>query len=69
MRPSTDCILTPHPGGLPNLAEPPATDESEVRAAVSEVVARQRKIGLDPVNGGEYPGGLPPARPPGRRGE
>jgi 5-methyltetrahydropteroyltriglutamate--homocysteine methyltransferase len=54
MRRSTTRILSTHAGSLPNLAEPPATGEAELRASVSEVVARQREIGLDLVNEGEY---------------
>jgi 5-methyltetrahydropteroyltriglutamate--homocysteine methyltransferase len=54
MRRSTDRILTTHAGSLPNLAEPPAAGEAELRAAVADVVARQREVGLDLVNEGEY---------------
>jgi 5-methyltetrahydropteroyltriglutamate--homocysteine methyltransferase len=54
MRRSTTRILTTHAGSLPNLAEPPAISEAELRGSVSEVVARQREVGLDLVNEGEY---------------
>src|SRR6185312_3020574 len=54
MRRSTDRILTTHAGSLPNLSEPPASSPEELRAAVTEVVARQRELGLDLVNEGEY---------------
>jgi 5-methyltetrahydropteroyltriglutamate--homocysteine methyltransferase len=54
MRRSTDRILTTHAGSLPNLSEPPPAGEAELGAAVSEVVARQRDVGLDLVNEGEF---------------
>lgn len=54
MRRSTDRILTTHAGSLPNLSEPPPANEQELSAAVREVVARQREVGLDLVNEGEY---------------
>lgn len=52
MRRSTDRTLTTHVGSLP---EPPglATDAKRL-AAVPEVVAKQRAIGLDVINEGEY---------------
>lgn len=54
MRRSTDRILTTHAGSLPNLSEPPPANEQELSTAVTEVVARQREVGLDLVNEGEY---------------
>jgi 5-methyltetrahydropteroyltriglutamate--homocysteine methyltransferase len=54
MRRSATAILTTHAGSLPHLAEPPPSSEPELRAAVDEVVARQRRVGLDLVNEGEY---------------
>ncbi len=57
MRRSEDRILTTHVGSLPSA---PALDrgaadyEARLRAAVKEVVARQRAAGLDVVNEGEY---------------
>ena len=54
MRRSTDRILTTHAGSLPNLSEPPPSDAQDLSAAVKEVVARQREVGLDLVNEGEY---------------
>lgn len=52
MRRSTDRILTTHVGSLP---EPPGLETDEQRfAAVAEVVAKQRAVGLDIVNEGEY---------------
>jgi 5-methyltetrahydropteroyltriglutamate--homocysteine methyltransferase len=52
MRRSTEDILTTHVGSLP---EPPGIENDEERlAAVAEVVARQRAIGLDIINEGEY---------------
>jgi 5-methyltetrahydropteroyltriglutamate--homocysteine methyltransferase len=54
MRRSADRILTTHAGSLPHLSEPPPANEQELRAAVNEVVARQRETGLDLVNEGEY---------------
>ena len=52
MRRSNDRILTTHVGSLP---QPPELDSHAKRiAAVPGVVARQRAIGLDIVNEGEY---------------
>jgi 5-methyltetrahydropteroyltriglutamate--homocysteine methyltransferase len=52
MRRSIDRILTTHVGSLP---QPPGLDTDAKRiAAVPAVVARQRAIGLDIVNEGEY---------------
>lgn len=57
MRTSTEKILTTHTGSLPG-PEPVSggeTDaEARLRRAVADVVARQRSIGLDVVNEGEY---------------
>ncbi len=54
MERSTTRILTTHAGSLPWLeAAAPAT-EPELRDAVANVVARQRELGLDLVNEGEY---------------
>jgi 5-methyltetrahydropteroyltriglutamate--homocysteine methyltransferase len=57
MRRSTDKILTTHIGSLPELAplDKAAPDYAEtVRKSVADVVAKQREIGLDVVNEGEY---------------
>jgi 5-methyltetrahydropteroyltriglutamate--homocysteine methyltransferase len=54
MRRSTTSILTTHAGSLPHLREPPPASEPELREAVHRVVARQRGLGLDLVNEGEY---------------
>ncbi len=57
MRRSTDRILTTHVGSLPNLVP---LDESEpdfatkLPGAVRDVVAKQREIGVDLINEGEY---------------
>lgn len=52
MRRSTERILTTHVGSLP---EPPGLGSVEKRmAAVADVVRRQREIGLDIINEGEY---------------
>jgi len=54
---STDRILTTHVGSLPPLMtiDPAAADyEQQLDAHVAAVVARQRAIGLDLVNEGEY---------------
>jgi 5-methyltetrahydropteroyltriglutamate--homocysteine methyltransferase len=50
MQRSTSWILTTHAGSLPLAPEGP----SEVDAAVADVVARQRAVGIDLVNEGEY---------------
>ncbi len=54
MKRSTTQILTTHAGSLPHLREPAPSAEPELRGVVQEVVARQREIGLDLVNEGEY---------------
>ena len=57
MRRSTDKILTTHVGSLPNLVELERTApdyEERLTAAVAAVVAKQRELGLDVVNEGEY---------------
>ena len=54
MKRSSSRILTTHAGSLPwPDDDAPATDD-QLRDAVSEVVARQRDIGLDLINEGEY---------------
>ena len=54
MRTSATRILTTHAGSLPNLQEPAPTDAAELRGAVRDVVLRQRELGIDVVNEGEY---------------
>jgi 5-methyltetrahydropteroyltriglutamate--homocysteine methyltransferase len=57
MRRSADRILTTHVGSLPYLepAVDPAGDESEpLRRSVQSVVQKQRAIGIDIINEGEY---------------
>src|SRR5215831_6831978 len=57
MRRSTDRTLTTHVGSLPYLDHTdPATsqDPTVLRQAVQAVVARQREVGIDVVNEGEY---------------
>jgi 5-methyltetrahydropteroyltriglutamate--homocysteine methyltransferase len=54
MRRSGDGILTTHAGSLPLLALPAPAAEDELAGAVRDVVARQRELGLDLVNEGEY---------------
>ncbi len=52
MKRSTGRILTTHVGSLP---EPPGLTDAAARdAAVADVVARQRAVGLDVINEGEY---------------
>ena len=52
MQRSTKKILTTHVGSLP---EPPGLDSDErLTAAVADIIRRQREIGLDIVNEGEY---------------
>ena len=56
MRRSTDRILTTHVGALPGPAETwsgNAVADDVLEAAVEEVVARQRRAGVDIVNEGE----------------
>ena len=56
MRRSTDKILTTHVGALPGPAETWSGDtvsDDTLKAAVEDVVARQRKAGVDIVNEGE----------------
>lgn len=54
MKRSTSRILTTHAGSLPWLyGDAPASDD-ELRGAVADVVARQRELGLDLINEGEY---------------
>jgi 5-methyltetrahydropteroyltriglutamate--homocysteine methyltransferase len=52
MRRSTDKILTTHVGSLPQ--PPDLKTDAERLAAVPEVVARQRAVGIDIINEGEY---------------
>lgn len=50
-------ILTTHVGSLPRpdgTDRPDATDDASLREAVVAVVARQREIGIDVINEGEY---------------
>jgi 5-methyltetrahydropteroyltriglutamate--homocysteine methyltransferase len=57
MRRSTERILTTHVGNLPELEPGDSTvedDPSRLRWSVERVVERQRAIGLDVVNEGEY---------------
>jgi 5-methyltetrahydropteroyltriglutamate--homocysteine methyltransferase len=57
MRRGADRILTTHVGSLPYLepAVDPAGDESEpLRRSVQSVVQKQRAIGIDIINEGEY---------------
>lgn len=57
MKRSRDKILTTHVGSLPGLSsfDPAAPDyENKVAAAVGQVMAKQREIGLDIINEGEY---------------
>jgi 5-methyltetrahydropteroyltriglutamate--homocysteine methyltransferase len=57
MRRSTERILTTHVGSLPGVSSfnPSAPDyEREVATGVADVIARQREVGLDIVNEGEY---------------
>lgn len=49
MKRSTDRILTTHVGSLPNVEQ-----MDDLATAVQEVVQRQRAIGLDIINEGEY---------------
>jgi len=51
MRRSTTRILTTHVGSLP---EPPGLGNDARAAAVEEVIARQRRTGLDIINEGEF---------------
>jgi 5-methyltetrahydropteroyltriglutamate--homocysteine methyltransferase len=57
MKRSTDKILTTHIGSLPELVplDKAAPDyAARLRKSVADVVAKQREIGLDVVNEGEY---------------
>jgi 5-methyltetrahydropteroyltriglutamate--homocysteine methyltransferase len=58
MRRSTrERILTTHVGSLPRADgtdRPGGEDEAALRRSVADVVARQREIGIDIVNEGEY---------------
>ncbi len=52
MQRSSEKILTTHVGSLPQPADLRTKEKQE--AAVAEVIARQREIGLDVINEGEY---------------
>ena len=54
MKRSAARILTTHAGSLPYFDDSAPENEEELRAAVAEVVARQRELGIDLVNEGEY---------------
>ena len=57
MKRSTDKILTTHVGSLPNLVTLDKADpayKTKLREAVAAVIAKQRAIGIDIVNEGEY---------------
>ncbi|HXP94444.1 MAG TPA: epoxyalkane--coenzyme M transferase, partial [Candidatus Binatia bacterium] len=57
MKRSSGRILTTHVGSLPlpdGVEADVANDEAKLRIAVKHVVDKQREIGLDIVNEGEY---------------
>ena len=54
MKRSSSRILTTHAGSLPWLAEDAPTSDAQLGEAAAGVVARQRDIGLDLINEGEY---------------
>ena len=54
MKRSTSRILTTHAGSLPWVGDDAPATEDELRGAVADVVARQRELGLDLINEGEY---------------
>lgn len=57
MKRSTSKILTTHVGSLPHPDGSwtnAAPDEAELRARVGEVMRKQREVGLDVINDGEY---------------
>ena len=54
MKRSSDRILTTQAGSLPYLDESAPENDDELRAAVAQVVARQRELGIDLINEGEY---------------
>ena len=57
MRRSTDAILTTHVGSLPYLVpldKSAAKYDDTLREAVTAIVRKQREIGLDVINEGEY---------------
>jgi 5-methyltetrahydropteroyltriglutamate--homocysteine methyltransferase len=57
MRRSTEKILTTHVGSLPDFVviDPSAPDhEAQLKAAVGGAIAKQREIGLDIINEGEF---------------
>jgi 5-methyltetrahydropteroyltriglutamate--homocysteine methyltransferase len=56
-RSTSDRILTTHVGSLPRADgtdRPGGEDEATLRKSVADVVARQREVGIDIVNEGEY---------------
>ena len=56
-RSSSGKILTTHVGSLPRADgtdRPSADDDVTLRQSVAEVVARQREVGIDVINEGEY---------------
>ncbi|HEX4111250.1 MAG TPA: cobalamin-independent methionine synthase II family protein [Stellaceae bacterium] len=54
MKRSTAKILTTHIGALPDLSPVAADNDATLEADVKAVVAKQREIGLDAINEGEY---------------
>jgi len=54
MKRSTNRILTTHAGSLPYFDDVAPGNDDELRAAVADVVALQRELGIDLVNEGEY---------------
>jgi 5-methyltetrahydropteroyltriglutamate--homocysteine methyltransferase len=54
MKRSTSGILTTHAGSLPYTDDAAPASETELRDAVADVVAKQRELGLDLINEGEY---------------
>jgi 5-methyltetrahydropteroyltriglutamate--homocysteine methyltransferase len=54
MRTSAEKILTTHVGSLPNLGPGEVAQNASLSEQVAAVVARQRAIGIDIVNEGEY---------------
>ncbi|MGA8723247.1 MAG: hypothetical protein WB557_34910 [Solirubrobacteraceae bacterium] len=54
MKRSTTRILTTHAGSLPYADDVAPTSDGELRRAVADIVARQRELGLDLINEGEY---------------
>ena len=54
MKRSTTRILTTHAGNLPYADDVAPTSDDELRRAVGDIVSRQRELGLDLINEGEY---------------